>query len=481
MDNDACSDEDNDLVDRLKSYTQELSLLCGRIEEQHFEAEKDEDVNFDGDTLTSLQEMAENCEAFLSCLEVCGNDSDEERFNKERNRVDQRLIFQMQQQTPQESELGQSSGLEAGIEYELESFANELNEFISCLDAGSASAIDSSSWDLFDKKSKQNYIVKEETLVNNDQIARTSLDTDARSLDLPYLFHNLDVFSGRTKKAIALHVKRQKHRFRKADRSNQDQATRIKVRFQAMSYQQHIVRQKLARRKMKQIQDALSLVESTRFKGSKPFSSRRMKKDTGISTKLPARSKTYLSQYKPNSSHPTKCVHEPQFLCAVYLHGFRRLKTTFVSFKSFAQLKQCVRAKFGINEVASIYREVTKAITTVSQGNNRKRYVRHLKRIMSLECLTDGDTLCVTQNAYEDMMIQSALIKQQQRVADKFEHKPQQLSTNVPTACSNKDKNQSAQILKSSNNIRNRPQVWDSNGRSIGVKETPLCIELIDE
>ncbi|CEG45412.1 uncharacterized protein PHALS_01710 [Plasmopara halstedii] len=248
-----------------------------------------------------------------------------------------------------------------------------------------------------------------------------------------------------------------------------------------MSYQQHIVRQKLARRKMKQIQDALSLVESTRFKGSKPFSSRRMKKDTGISTKLPARSKTYLSQYKPNSSHPTKCVHEPQFLCAVYLHGFRRLKTTFVSFKSFAQLKQCVRAKFGINEVASIYREVTKAITTVSQGNNRKRYVRHLKRIMSLECLTDGDTLCVTQNAYEDMMIQSALIKQQQRVADKFEHKPQQLSTNVPTACSNKDKNQSAQILKTSNNIRNRPQVWDSNGRSIGVKETPLCIELIDE
>ncbi|EEY61985.1 uncharacterized protein PITG_13967 [Phytophthora infestans T30-4] len=114
----------------------------------------------------------------------------------------------------------------------------------------------------------------------------------------------------------------------------------------------------------------------------------------------------------------------PKYLCAVYLYGLRRLGTTYITFSSLAQLEHRVRSRFAIDHVVSIYRE-------------------RLKRVSTLEQLNDGDTLCVTQNAYDDMDILCDWIKQRQRIVHDFQYTPK---------------------------VSNKPQLWDSNGRSIGVQ-----------
>ncbi|EGZ17587.1 hypothetical protein PHYSODRAFT_500491, partial [Phytophthora sojae] len=117
-------------------------------------------------------------------------------------------------------------------------------------------------------------------------------------------------------------------------------------------------------------------------------------------------------------------LFDPRYLCSVYLYGLRRLGTTFITFSSLAKLEQRVRARFGIHEVVSIYRE-------------------RLQRVSSLEHVNDGDTLCITQNAYDDMTILCDWMKKRQQVLHGFQHQAPRSSS---------------------------PQLWDSNGRSIGVK-----------
>ncbi|KAI9987928.1 hypothetical protein PInf_024183 [Phytophthora infestans] len=119
-----------DLAGALESCTQELGALCGGLDAQQFKDECDEDVS-EQDTLASLEEMAGECAALLACFEAEENRSgelvdDEEVTNAENSNNEKN------HQLPQEEEPDESGPLKAGLAHELDSFADELNEFLVC-------------------------------------------------------------------------------------------------------------------------------------------------------------------------------------------------------------------------------------------------------------------------------------------------------------------------------------------------------------
>ncbi|KAG7378663.1 hypothetical protein PHYPSEUDO_009793 [Phytophthora pseudosyringae] len=509
-------DDRGDLVTSLESYTRELGTLCGGLEVQQLEAEGaqlDEDVDVGPDTLASLEEMTGECAALLACLEAGENGSDEEvNEEDEFGSAVEGPNHEKNKQQPQEDEPNDPCLLEAGLAHELDSFANELTDFLSCLgEAGTEeNALDiavSSSPMLADtadqpgEEKKQSGADHEE---NPSDILASAAASTAAAISVESVVVAVtdgansspgnEVFSERTKKAIALHIKRlalQKQRrngtgarrrvsaMTKANnleaQTERDRVPGAKVgwsRFQSTSFQQHIMRQKFARRRVQQTTESRRLVEAARLKRSKPISYHNTTKSDGCkSSNQDAQRPTYLDQFKPTSAHHvTSSEYEPRYLCAVYLYGLRRLGTTYITFSSLAQLEQRVLAKFAIGEAVSIYREVTEAVlpkSALGRRSNRKRHVKRLQRLSTLEHVNDGDTLCVTQNSYEDMAVLCDWIKQRQRVVHDFQYEVRQPSTDVPSALTD-DEPPPPQAR--TGNAAGKAQLWDSNGRSIGVK-----------
>jgi len=291
--------------------------------------------------------------------------------------------------------------------HELDSFADELKEFLSSLEEPAIEqnvvAPQAPASPLLEVSTCEQEVEEMKEIGDNDKIAgpveRQAATVASREGDgvddsgnggpsnaeEAHLSHKKEVFSERTKKAIALHVKRlalqqqcrRGNGFSISTRANahdveadtEQGLAGVKVawsRFQSTSFHQHIMRQKFARRRVKQIQEARRLVETTRLRGTKGASCLRFAKSKSNECKASKRSEqrvTYLDQFK---STPSQMLHsaafEQRYLCAVYLYGQRRLGTTFVTFNSLAQLEQRTKARFAIEDIASVYREVTEVV-----------------------------------------------------------------------------------------------------------------------
>lgn len=452
--NDERSDEEESLVKRMETYTHELSLLCGRMETRQFEAASDDDVDVEGDTLKSLQEM------LLTLARLIGKECE---YTKKK------------QQTHQLDELKQSFCHQAGLAHEFERFADELYEFLSTFE--DTSAENGLPLNLQHKERKYSNINKKE---NSNGQADTIAVNSTRDADMdetnPSYEHNS--FNERANKAIAMHVKRQKQlrcktgnrvSFLSNDQAvpiDQNRAFGIKVTFQSKSYQQHITRQRLARWKVKQRQDAQRLAEVARLTGSKPSSSCLSKTNSGRLAGQSTQITSYSSQFKSSSVQSISCAIGFRYLCAVYLYGRRSLGTTFISFDSLVQLEQRIQAKFAIDKVTNIYRELT---------GQCKRHANRFQRILTLESLNDGDTLCVTQSSYDDMMLLCDWIKQRQRVNYNYQVKARPPATKMSLKIAKKSKQKCSKVFKGAGNM---PQVWDSNGRSIGIDASSFITEI---
>ncbi|ETP28763.1 hypothetical protein F442_21992, partial [Phytophthora nicotianae P10297] len=449
----------------------------------------DEDVGVEQDTLASLEEMTSECYALLARLEAEGNGADEKVDGGALSSTAAFSNQENNQQQIQGEEPNDPYHLEAGLTHELDSFAGELNNLLASLRVpsteGNATGVETFSAPLSvdtvklpgeeskssctdneestntgnapvtasvatrinvengdagkadeanvaERKKQRCTDNEENTNIETPVAATAGDDTNVESVSVldanaAHLTRKNEVFSERTKKAIALHVKRLMLQKQRETQTEQERVAGVKIpwsRFQSSSFHQHIMRQKFARRRVKQIQDAQRLVEAARLKGSKPISYRRSKRNEA-KEKVSAKSATYLDKFKPSCVHiVTPNEYEPRYLCAVYLYGLRRLGTTYITFSSLDQLEQRVRSRFDINEVVSAYREVTEVVMPASEYyNKRKRHVKRLQRISSLEQINDGDTLCVTQSAYDDMTILCDWIKQRQRIVHDFHYK----------------------------------------------------------
>ncbi|KAK1945954.1 hypothetical protein P3T76_003002 [Phytophthora citrophthora] len=501
MDDKALQEDDEDLAGTLECCTRELSALCHGLELQQIEAEDDDYEEVVGaglDTLSSLEEIQEECTALLACLEAENHSSDDDDQTNKSPEVEKDQTQQIEaEQSRAETDLAREIDSfanelnkfleenqteqiedeqlrpETELAHELDSFADDLNEFLSCL-------IEDGTDKVEDVKTYSSSPVTGEKLSNivdsSVSTAPVVSTTTGPAHDVGETSSN-EVFSERTKKAIALHIKRQA--LQKQRRSGiggglrvstggndveipmqQSQPSGSKVvwsKYQSTSFQQHIIRQKFARRRLKQIKETERLVESARLRGPKP-------KDSSKSSNQATPTPTYLNQFKSNPQPSSEC--EPQYLCAVYLYGNRRLGTTYITFSSLFQLEQRILARFSIGQMAGIYREVTEILPETSRRrSNKLRSVKRLKRISMLENVTDGDTLCVTQNAYDDMTILCDWIKQRQYLVHEFEFKARQ----SPIDMSSEFTHNGSTLASSKIGVTTKPQLWDSNGRSIGV------------
>ncbi|KAG1697081.1 hypothetical protein DVH05_017467 [Phytophthora capsici] len=463
-------DEEEDLADTLESCTRELDALCRGFELQQIEAEDDDLAEVVGaglDILSSLEEITEDCNTLLACLEADNHGLDEEY--DQTKKIPDTEGNQSQQELPRPK---------TELAHELDSFASELNEFLEKKQTQQAEVestrpetelaheLDSFASEL----NELNQTLEE----NQTQQTETAPATTSQTQGGDETSSN-EVFSERTKKAIALHIKRQalrkqrRHgiggRFRVSTGAkdveapkHQTQPSGGKVvwsRYQNTSFQQHIIRQNYARRRLQQIKEAQRLVESARLKGPRP-------KDSSKCSHQATQPPTYLSQFKANP--PPFSEYEPRYLCAVYLYGNRRLGTTYITFSSLYQLEQRIRARFSVGQIAGIYREVTEVLPeSTRRRSNNLRTVKRLKRISTLENVTDGDTLCVTQNAYDDMTILCDWIKQRQCLVHEFEFKAP--PSDVPSGFTHNGSTPPSSKIE----MTAKPQLWDSNGRSIGV------------
>lgn len=237
--------------------------------------------------------------------------------------------------------------------------------------------------------------------------------------------------------------------------------------FQSTSFQRHIKRQQHARLRVQKARAALDQLESSRIRGA-VRSVHQIKGPTN--SQSDSTPQTYLDHFKASSAQRWPSTErEPRFLCAVYLYGLQRLGTTYITFHSLAQLEQRVRARFAVAAVTSIYREVNDDEFPAT-SDRRRKHKKRLQRVSTLDQVTDGDTLCVTQNAYDDMSILCEWIKRRQRVVHSFEQ-VQHAPSVQPTIS---ERSTTPLKQKTGNNVV-QPQVWDSNGRRVGL-DTQLSI-----
>ncbi|GMF14698.1 unnamed protein product [Phytophthora lilii] len=481
-DDDAFGD-DEDLVGVLESCTKELGALCGGMELQQLVEDENDDEHMTSagaDTLASLEEVAGECAALLACLEAAEHRPDNDDALSS--------ALEKEHERPQvEEHLGNTK-----LAHELDSFADQLNDFLLCLgDTSADESVDENKETASRLKNNAACERDSDTVLqiidNGDTTASGGAKEDhtdhAATSDTPTLSQTKEVFSQRTKNAIAQHVKRlalqKQRRYSKgkhfwactqadtkkfAEGAGQERHSSVNVvwsKFQSTSFQQHIMRQKFARRRVQQTQEAQRLIELARLRGKVGSSCNHNKAPKNDN---PA---TYLDQFKSEKTSSNEL--DPHYLCAVYLYGLRRFGTTFVTFSSLAQFEQRVRARFAIHDVVNIYREVTEAVIpefNVGHHVNRRRTLKRLQRLSSLEQVNDGDTLCVTQNAYDDMTILCDWIKRRQRAMHGFQFQAAQCSAARPIITDEA----STPLKPRTTTSVTQPQLWDSNGRSIGVK-----------
>ncbi|RLN74729.1 hypothetical protein BBJ28_00026050 [Nothophytophthora sp. Chile5] len=524
------SEEDTALVDVLERCMQELGALCSGLEAQQLDGDTKEAVGDDADPLASLEEMAIECKALLACLEAGDLPCSMDEVPQEGGVT---ALASLETKEEAQVQRGGDVLLGAAHEeqstdpprhealvLELDSFADELQDLMSRLGGSeeegglveSPLAVSTPSRAI--DKHQQQEEEEEEVEKNEPQCgggSETSLlvGAAAATQDMsppPPKTARDDKGVQRYKRALALHVKRLSkrklrrgglvtHRYRNvtapapaADQhpDGENSATLVWSKFQSMSFQQHITRQHHARLRTQQAMEVQRQKEAARSQHAvKPallrhHTTNRSQAAARASPSSSRAARTHRSSYlghfwsdrgqaEASGRASSSSSSEPKYLCAVYLYGLRRLGTTFITFSSLLQLEERVRARFAIETIVNIYRESSSSDgdAAAGQGNRRDRQVRKLQRVTSLEQVTGGDTLCVTQDAYEDMAILSDWMKKRQRIVHGFQQ--QVLPPSIAETASTQEP---LTLPKQRSYIGGaiNQQVWDSNGRSVGVK-----------
>lgn len=273
--------------------------------------------------------------------------------------------------------------------------------------------------------------------------------------------------------------------------------------FQRKNISLHVSRQQQARLRAYQAQAAQQRLVAARYQMSSTISRNQGKKFRPSHQQPPKGTRnddeSYLERFnrdrqglrhEDSPSEPND--HAERLLCGVYLYGRRHDSLVYTTFASLEQLHTRARAQLDIRQVLHIYRE--RAVFSVSQRvaagdgsqRHRRRVVPLLQRIERFDQVADGDTLCVTQNAYEDMAIlcEWLSLRRQQPGTARGGH-------NDGAELANASQHRFGQHTRSPNAVpalrhmvkaaaarRNRPvmsderaipPMWDCNGRSIRV------------
>lgn len=253
---------------------------------------------------------------------------------------------------------------------------------------------------------------------------------------------------------------------------------------QNKSFQHHIARQKLARQQQEQEKAQMEAMQAARFERA---SSLRDCVPAKPSSKLPkCLYNSYMGRFRQDrpvnlEEHKQK-LQEAQAkahaleaqdgcLCGVYLNGKRRKDMVYITSTSLQQLKERLCARLPGTKVLNVYKERV-AVVAHNSSLDEAQNAFYLERVTRFSQIKDGDRLCVTQNAYEDMAILCDWMKRRQRVMYRMEHRPVARPCSPAKSASSSSKKSpvfggySALFAESK-----KPQVWDQNGRTMSVKE----------
>lgn len=255
---------------------------------------------------------------------------------------------------------------------------------------------------------------------------------------------------------------------------------------QNKSFQHHIARQKLARQQQEQEKERLEAKQAARFERASTLRDNVPAKPL---SKLPkCLYNSYLGRFRqdrPVNLKEHKHKQEVQAkaqaleaqegcLCGVYLHGKRRKDMVYITTTSLLQLKERITSRLPGSKVLNVYKERVAVVANDSADEAQNAF--YLERITRFSQIKDGDRLCVTQNAYEDMAILCDWMKRRQRLMYHIEHRPVPRPCSPPKpASSSPSKNSPVRKLLDGYSAlfteSKKPQVWDQNGRVMSVKQ----------
>lgn len=256
---------------------------------------------------------------------------------------------------------------------------------------------------------------------------------------------------------------------------------------QNKSFQCHITRQKLARQHQEQLKAQKEAKQAAHFERASSFPSVRDCVSAKPTSKLPkCLYDSYLGRFRQDRSfNLEELKQKPQgsaaleaqdgCLCGVYLRGRRRKEMVYITSTSLSQLKERISVQLPGTKVLNVYIERVVMVANDSKDSNldEAQSTFYLERITRFSQIKDGDRLCVTQNAYEDMAILCDWIKRRQRVMYHLEHHPEPRPSSPPIPASNSKTSPVRKLFGGYSTLfaeSKKPQVWDQNGRTMSVK-----------
>uniref|UniRef100_K3WM94 Uncharacterized protein n=1 Tax=Globisporangium ultimum (strain ATCC 200006 / CBS 805.95 / DAOM BR144) TaxID=431595 RepID=K3WM94_GLOUD len=274
--------------------------------------------------------------------------------------------------------------------------------------------------------------------------------------------------------------------------------------YQSKSFQQHIKRQQRARRQVEFESRMAEKAATAHFRRAKyelrhgkPPSPKRLTSHTRSCFQ-----KTYLMQFHQDRQQPQQLTtsKQPQsqnhvptqhdddmdktevgLLCGVYLYGNRGVGMAYFTCTSLMQLKERICLRFSLLSVLNLYRE--QHGLPQSSRHGKKRHTRSstkvFQRLTIFDNVHDGDRICATQNAYEDMAILCDWMKQRQRhmyhIQPQHEEKEGDAPVRSPSTFRYSDTkivNRSIRVCPSfAADVDDREKLWDANGRNVAVKK----------
>lgn len=281
--------------------------------------------------------------------------------------------------------------------------------------------------------------------------------------------------------------------------------------FQRKSFTRHISRQQLARLQAVQAQVVQQRLVEERYRQSatlhkmQKHRQHKAKKQASIRSPAPAMpERSYLDQFQSRhevryssdandtgvqefQNHRDRLRNDEanRVLCAIYKFSHRRDSVVYMTFGSLVQLRQRIASRLGVSRIVNIYRE--RCSSPTSRGRANKSAV--LQRVSSFDEIEDGDTLCVTQDSYEDMAILCEWMTQRRQltatISPQIGNPPSKVKpkstgrTPSPSVPGNATPALRRMVEGDAvrNNRRAAPPIWDANGRSIRAGDAAYRVD----
>lgn len=267
--------------------------------------------------------------------------------------------------------------------------------------------------------------------------------------------------------------------------------------YQSKSFQQHIKRQQQARQQVEYEHLMAEKAEAAHFKRAKD--ELRLGSTCSAHPKSQSR-KTYSMQFVQDRHPKQVCQQQEQnhhhmhagddandvgdvtasggLLCGVYLYGNRRLGMVYITCSALPQLKERICLRFTISSVLNLYRE--RALPSAGR-NGKKRHAHNskaLQRITTFDQVRDGDRICATQDAYEDMAILCEWMKRRQSQVYQIQHQESASELEAPVRSPSTVEYSDHKVVKKVPTFASsvveggeNATLWDANGRNMAVKK----------